>query len=133
MSDFNEKNNVSIDPAAFAVAEQEAASHKNDIGVYTHIFKKPFTCLVGTEEKTFEQLDFDFNKLTGQDSLSIENELQALGKPVIVAEMSGEYLLRRAARACSVKISADDLAAMPLGDYNKIRSRARSFLLRSGS
>lgn len=54
MSDFNEKNNVSIDPAAFAVAEQEAASHKNDIGVYTHIFKKPFTCLVGTEEKTFE-------------------------------------------------------------------------------
>lgn len=51
MSDFNEKNNVSIDPAAFAVAEQEAASHKNDIGVYTHIFKKPFTCLVGTEER----------------------------------------------------------------------------------
>ena len=78
-------------------------------------------------------MDFDFNKLTGQDSLSIENELQALGKPVIVAEMSGEYLIRMAARACSVKISADDLAAMPLGDYNKIRSRARSFLLRSGS
>ena len=52
---------------------------------------------------------------------------------MIVAEMSGEYLLRMAARACSVKISADDLAAMPLGDYNKIRSRARSFLLRSGS
>lgn len=131
MSNSKENPVVSIDPAAFAVAEQEAA--KNDIGIYVHTFKAPFFCLIGTEHRSFDQLTFDFNKLTGRDSLAIENELQSLGKPVIVAEMSGEYLIRMAARACTEKISADDLAAAPLADYNKIRSRARSFLLRSGS
>lgn len=118
---------------AFEKLQQEAATSKDDIGVYTHTFKAPFTCVVGAEQKTFDQLTFGFNKLTGTDSLAIENELQALGKPVIVAEMSGEYLIRMAARACSERIGADELASMPLGDYNKIRSRARSFLLRSGS
>ena len=121
---------VNIDPAAFAAAEKEAEASKNNIGTYVHKFKKPFTCLVGKDQRTFEELTFDFDKLTGRDSLAIENELQALGKPVIVAEMSGEYLNRMAARACSEKVSADDLTSMPLSDYNKIRSRARSFLLR---
>lgn len=121
---------VNIDPAAFAAAEKEAEASKNNIGTYVHKFKKPFTCLVGKDQRTFEELTFDFDKLTGRDSLAIENELQALGKPVIVAEMSGEYLIRMAARACSEKVSADDLMSMPLSDYNKIRSRARSFLLR---
>lgn len=111
-------------------AAEEAALEICD--TYTHIFKTPFTCLIGTEKRTFEQLTFEFNKLTGRDSIAIENELQSLGKPVIVAEMSGEYLIRMAARACSEKISADDLVSVPLADYNKIRSRARSFLLRSG-
>ncbi|MBR2941843.1 MAG: hypothetical protein IKB82_00440 [Clostridia bacterium] len=133
MSNTNNEPVVSIDPAAFAAAEQEAAAPKNDIGTYTHVFKTPFFCTIGTEQRSFDQLTFDFNKLTGRDSLAIENELQALGKPVIVAEMSGEYLIRMAARACTEKIGADDLAMAPLADYNKIRSRARSFLLRSGS
>lgn len=133
MSNSNETPVVNIDPAAFAAAEQEAASIKNDIGTYVHKFKKPFTCLIGKDQRTFEELTFDFNKLTGRDSLAIENELQSLGKPVIVAEMSGEYLIRMAARACSEKISADDLMSVPLADYSKIRARARSFLLRSGS
>ena len=132
MSNSNETPVVNIDPAAFAAAEQEAAAAKNDIGTYVHKFKKPFTCLIGKDQRTFKELIFDFNKLTGRDSLAIENELQALGKPVIVAEMSGEYLIRMAARACEEKISADELASAPLSDYNIIRSKARSFLLRSG-
>lgn len=124
---------ITIDPAALEAAEQEAAALKNSIGTYTHIFQKPFSCLVGTEQKTFEQLDFNFDKLTGQDSLAIEYELQSLGKPVVVAEMSGDYLIRMAARACEVKIGADDLAALPLREFNAIRNRARSFLLRADS
>ena len=132
MSNSKETPVVNIDPAAFAAAEQEAAESKNNPGTYVHKFKRPFTCLIGTNQRTFEELTFDFDKLTGRDSLAIENELQALGKPVVVAEMSGEYLIRMAARACSEKVSADDLASASLTDYNKIRSKARSFLLRSG-
>lgn len=119
-----------INEAEMDAAEKEAAS-MGDFTSYTHTFKQPFTCLIGTEGRSFETLTFDFAKLTGRDSLAIENELQALGKPVIVAEMSGEYLIRMAARACTEKISADDLEGAPLADYNKIRSRARSFMLRS--
>lgn len=133
MSNSKENPVVNIDPAAFAAAEREAASDKNDAGTYTHVFRTPVTCLVGKDMCTFEELTFDFNKLTGRDSLAIENELQALGKPVIVAEMSGEYLIRMAARACTVPVGADALESASLSDYNKIRSRARSFLLRSGS
>lgn len=128
-----DNSNITIDPAAFSAAEQEAAAVKDNIGVYTHTFKTPFTCVVGTEQKTFDELTFDFTKLTAKDSLAIENELIAIGKPVIVAEMSGEYLLRMASRACTEKIGVDELASMPLAAYNKIRNRARSFLLRSGS
>ena len=120
-----------ISEAEMDAAEKEAAS-MGDFTSYTHTFKRPFTCLIGKDQRTFEELTFDFDKLTGRDSIAIENELQSLGKPVIVAEMSGEYLIRMAARACSEKISADDLTSVPLADYNKIRSRARSFLLRSG-
>lgn len=124
---------VKIDPDEFSTAEQEAAISNDDFGTYTHTFKKPVVCVIGSSQKTFGSLTFDFNSLTGKDSISIEAELQALGRPVVVAEMSGEYLIRMAARACTEKIDVDTLISAPLADYNKIRSKARSFLLRSGS
>lgn len=114
-------NNEEMD--AFEEIQQEAANAPTSS--YTHTFSKPFTY----EGRTFEHLAFDFSKLSGNDDLAIENELQALGKPVVVAEMSGDYQIRLAARACTEKLGVDVLMAMPLRDFHRIRNRARSFLL----
>lgn len=94
---------------------------------YTHKFSTPFTY----EGKTYEEITFDWGKLTGEDSLSIEAEMNALGKMIISPEFSGEYLIRMAALASSPKIGADVLQKLSLKDFNKIRSAARSFLLKS--
>lgn len=114
-----------INKKELAAAEEEAAASTT---TYIHKFATPWTY----EGKTYEQLTFEWGKLTGADSLAIENEIQALGKPLIAPEFSGDFLIRMAARACTDKIGADMLTAMPLVDYNRIRNRARSFLLMSG-
>lgn len=119
------KENVKVDAEEFAVAEREAEKSEY---TYTLKFDKPFEC----EGKTYDELTFDWGSLTGADSLAIENEMAQLGKPLIAPEFSGEYLVRMAARACTLKIGSDILCKLPLGYYNKIRSNARSFLLKSG-
>ncbi len=88
---------------------------------------------VSYEGKTFEKVAFDFEKLTGNDALAIEGELQAMGKPVIIPTLSGDYLMRMAARASTEPVGVDFFAALPIRDYNAIRSQARNFLLRSES
>lgn len=125
-------SNINIDPKEIAAAESEAACII-DPGKYTHHFKIPFTFISGTEQKSVTELTFEFDRLTGKDSLDVEAELQALGRPVVVAEMSGNYLIRMAARACTEKIGADSLIGLPLPDFNKIRTKVRSFLLHTGS
>lgn len=120
----NEEVIGTIDADEFSVAEREA---KNSEYTYTHKFRKPFD-YQGT---AYNELTFDWGKLTGEDSLAIENEMQQLGKPVIVPTFSGEYLIRFAARACTEKIGSDAFRRMPIGDYNRIRNAARSFLLKS--
>ena len=117
------KNDI-IDAEEFAVAENEAKESKL---VYVHKFATPFTY----EGKTYEELTFDFGKLRGNDGIAIERELQALGRVVITPEFSGDYLIRLAAKACTEKIGADVLCAMSLRDYNKVRGKARSFLMNS--
>ena len=97
------------------------------LGTYTHVLNKPFTY----EGKTYEELVFEWGKLTGRDSLSIENEVLRLGRPFISPEFSAEYLVRMAAKACTLPIGIDLLEALPLVEFNKIKSKARSFLLMS--
>lgn len=110
-------------------AEVDEAVETEDIGSYVHVFKRPFAY----QGKTYNQLNFNFAALTGRDSLAIENELLAMNKLLMSPEFSGEFLIRMAARACTENIGYDALEQMPMKDYNRIRSRARSFLLRSGS
>ncbi len=119
MSDIK-KNNI-VDAKEFEIVNESETS----IVSYVHVFTQPFTY----EGKTYTELTFDWNSLTGSDSLAIEAEMQSLGKVLISPEFSGEYLIRIAAKACTEKIGSDVLCAMPLRDYNKIRSKARSFLL----
>lgn len=107
------------------------------VGTYTHTFRTPFTW----EGHTFEELTFDFGSLTGGDSLAIENELLLQNKTATVPALSGEYLVRMAARACTAvmeapggrrtRIGVDALRAMPLKDYIRIEGKARSFLLKA--
>lgn len=122
-----EKNMVPVSDDTAATPEQEvnqAMAVAEDSQAYTHRFRTPFSY----EGKTYDELCFDFGKLTGKDGLAIENEIQAMGRPVIIPSWSGEYLLRMAARACTTRIGFDVLKAMPLSDYNRIRSAARNFL-----
>lgn len=71
-----------VDHDEYAAAEAQA---KESVGNYTLKLKRPFTY----EGQTFDELNFDFEGLTGDDALSIEDELQAIGKPTISPTFSG--------------------------------------------
>lgn len=119
------KNLKMVNDSEYEAAEQEATASAD---AYTHVFATPFEY----EGKTYEELTFDWNKLTGNDSLKIEAEIQALGKALIAPEFSGDYLARMAARSCTVRVGVDMIMALPIGDFNRIRNKARSFLLATG-
>ena len=97
-----------------------------DVGVYTHVFKKPFEY----EGRTYEELTFDFEHLKGRDMVAIENEMQGMSEYALAPEISTSFQSKMAARAAG--IGSDVLEAMPLKDFNKITGAARRFLLDSG-
>ena len=127
----NEKTSV-VDESEIEAAMAEAV---NGTDQFTRTLRKP----VHFEGEVFETLTFDFGRLTAADSLNIEAELAAMNRVVIVPEFSGDYLLRMAMRACTNrrkdgrKLGIDFFQALSLGDYVKIRGKARSFLLAAGS
>ena len=132
MSNKANTETVDVDEQEYNLAVAEA---ENALNTYTHVFSTPFTF----EGEVFTELSFDFGALTAADSLNIAAELQASGRPVIVPEFSGDYLIRMAMRACTsrkangMKMGIDAFQNLPLAAYVKIRSKARSFLLRAGS
>ncbi len=102
-------------------------STTDSTATYIHHFKRPFEY----QGKKYNELTFDFENLTGSDSLNVEAELQAKGIMVMVPTFSGPYLIRIAARACKEQIGSDAIEQMRIADYNRIRSKARNFLLSS--
>ena len=128
------KEDFAADTDEFAAAEAQAKTAES---VVTIILKKPFTY----EDQTFSELTFDFASLTGNDALAIEDELQSLGKPTISPTFSGQFLVRMAARACTAtvvdksghprRIGDVALRALPIYEFNRVRNKARSFLLAS--
>ena len=114
--------NNAINDKELNAAEQAAKSSTTS---YTHNFATPFEY----EGKTYESLTFNWGALTGNDFLIIEGEISAMGKALISPEFSSEFLVRMASRACNAQLGSDALAAMPIGDFNRIRGKARSFLL----
>ena len=105
----------------------EAMKGTEEFGAYTHEFKNG----IKYNDKTFNSLTFNFDKLTGADSLAISRELASLGVIVVVQAMEPQYLIRVCARACEESIGYDIFESMPIRDFNKITSMARSFLLRA--
>lgn len=120
-----EKNTTAVDETELEAAREEAREATTNL--FEIEFKKP----VIYNGKEYSKLSFDFEKLTGMDGLAIEEELQMMNKAVIVPVMSGEYLIRMAARACTERIGSDIFNSMPFREFNRIRAAARSFLLRS--
>ena len=102
---------------------------KETDGIYIHELKKPFKY----EGKEYKSMSFDWNKLTGEDGLSIEEEMERLGSAVLIPAYNSGYLSRMAARASLEGVPLNALLALPLKDYNAIRVAARSFLLRTES
>ena len=122
-------------PAKIDDAEYEAAMNeaKNSVGAFTYEFPSPFVY----EGEEFKALSFNFDGLTGADSRAIESEMAAANMPLFIPELSGDYLIRMAMRACTNrradgrKLDIDAFKALPLTAYVKIRGRARSFLMRA--
>ena len=145
------------DSAAQAERLEASARSEADSGTYTHVFKRPFT----HGGVTYEHLTFDWESLSGKDSVAIERELRGVNVTVVLAEFTPEYLAAMAARACGLSRSAfykyrdsvevfdkgavgrntdgfrtvntELLYALPLREFRQICSAARRFLLRSGS
>ncbi len=119
-----------------AEQEETTALAEENIGIYTHEFKKPFTY----EGRTYERLSFDWESLSGKDSVAIERELLSRGIAVVNAGFTPEYLAAMAARACTYRnadgfrtISTKTLYALPLREFRKICGAAQRFLIRSES
>lgn len=96
---------------------------------YIHTLQEP----LAYEGEEYRELHFNWGRLKGWDAIAIEREMQALGEMVVIPSLSGGYLMRMAARACKEDIGFDAFQDMKIRDYNAIRGKARSFLLRSES
>ena len=118
-----------LDPEEYSAMEADAEKVKlkdqDSILSYTHKFREPFP-YNGTY---YEELTFEWNRLTGRDGMNIEEELERLGTPVMAPEFSTAYQIRMAARCCTEKIGSDAFSYMPLSAVNKIKRQARVFLL----
>lgn len=134
MSDIKKINGNAVETAAEAATTAktttDTSAEKNatqdDVGAYTHTFKKPFTY----EDKTYEKVTFDFERLTGHDMVSIEAEMQANSEYALAPEISRSFQAKMAAKAAG--IGSDTLEAMPIKDFNKITNAARDFLISTG-
>ena len=120
-------NNIPVEQEdEFNAAVKEAENDATD-ELYVYQLKKPLEY----NGKIYTELSFDFESLTGKDSLAVEEELQAKGIMVMVPTFNSGYLIRIAARACTEKIGADAFELIGISDFNRLRNKVRNFLLNS--
>lgn len=111
-----------VEQAEKSVGSDAAFLEEND-ALYTHTFIKP----VNYEGKTYEKLSFDFDSLTGGDSMDVEDELMRQNHPVITRSIDSAYLTRMCARACTEKVGYDIFRVMTARDCNRITNICRRF------
>lgn len=121
---MNTENNMVINEEELEAAKK-AASNSPDVFILE--FPKP----IKYNDREYKSLTFDFGALTGNDDLAIEDELNALSIVLVAPAFSGQYLIRMAVRACKEPIGTDCISNLPLNYYSKLRSAARSFLLKT--
>lgn len=118
-----EEDTPIVDEKELEMAKADAAENATD--VFTHKFKRPFEY----NGKEYKSLTFEFDTLTGADTLKIERELARKGTAILVPEFNAEYLAHMASVACTDEIGVDAFDYMSLRDFNAIRGAARRFLL----
>ncbi len=118
-------NNITITTEVAENKEECTTDNIQNVhtGVYVHKLKKPFEY----EGEKYEELTFDFNKLTGRDLEDIETELSAQGHFVTSPEFSSRYAYKLAAKAAG--IHSNVIESLPLFEANAIRRAAKNFLL----
>jgi hypothetical protein len=97
------------------------------LGVVTVILSKTVTFC----DETYTKLEMDFEGLTGKDMEAIDDELAAMGVVIPNPNINHKYQRILAARAAGVP--SDMIEKLPLRDYQKITTAARSFLLATAS
>lgn len=88
-----------------------------------HKLKKAFEY----EDKTYEEIEFDFDKLTGEDFIAILHEMNANGIFVRSEYNDGRFLKIVASKASGV--AADVIAAMPYKDNQAIKDMVQEYLI----
>ncbi len=129
----NTADEINAEGAEIAVNSVESESNttsprvfnienKGNVGVYNHTFKTPFEY----EGKKYKTICFNFNKMTGQDFISVENEMMNKNEYALDPILSRSYLSKLASKASG--IPSDIIEAMPARDFKKITDAARNFL-----
>lgn len=80
--------------------------------------------------KTYEELDMDFEGLTGRDMEAIDDEIGAMGLRGTLPAYSRKYQRMLAAKAA--KVPNDVIEHLPLADYNAVVNAAQNFLFVTG-
>lgn len=78
----------------------------------------------GTTE--YKKIEFDFEKLRGQDFIDAEIEVRKTRPGVLFVEADAQFLTELAAKAAG--ISSVILTDLPAKDFCKIKSVARNFM-----
>ena len=122
-------DNTNIAPIENEEFEHAKAAAEKAENLFTLKFKKPFSY----DGVDYDELQFDFEGLTGNDSLEIEREMNRMGQQLAVPAFSGDFITRMCARACTVPIGRDAWKNLSMRDWHKLRAGARNFLFSSES
>lgn len=101
--------NIEVDPKRFTVLKYKLT--------------EPFEY----EDKKYDELILDFGKLTGNDALAIEEEMEKQNIYVVAPETSRSYQIRMAAKAGGFPHQI--AGKMSFRDFNRLANAARNFLM----
>lgn len=104
----------------------DMSTETTNSGNYSHKFRNP----VKIGDKTYTELVFYFEELTGADIEAIEEELQDQNRYVLSPEISSAFQTILAAKAA--KVSSEVIRNLPVPDYMRIKNKARDFLVSAG-
>lgn len=97
---------------------------KKDANIFEYTLKSPVTY----DGKEIKVLHFDFDGITGQDCIDIEDELRSFNKFVISEAIDSNFKVRLAAKACKEKVGYDLFLLMKHADYKAVMNRVQGFL-----
>lgn len=124
----NEKKNIDVEP-------QNIDKEVDDLVEELSSTPYEWTCKLSKSvtfgEITYEELHFNFGKLTAQDGIDIESELNSIGKPIYTEPaFDVNYLMRVAALACDEQNARNLIMKVSLADFVSIRTKTKLFLLK---